>query len=198
MTAEDRPAFRRPTLHHVNLKTSHLDAMIDWYARVIGAEVQFRNAGAAWMTNDAANHRIAFLAVPGLSDDPDKTRHNGMHHCAFEFASFDELMDHFARLRQAGIEPAMCLDHGMTISLYYRDPEGNFLELQADVFSDWDASGEYMRVSPEFAENPIGVFFDPGRVYDAFKAGAELRTLERSIRAGDYLPETTPSLGLPG
>jgi catechol-2,3-dioxygenase len=190
--------FKRPSLHHVNLKTSRLDEMIKWYALVVGAEVQFRNNVAAWTANDEANHRIAFLAVPGLSDDADKVRHNGMHHCAFEFDSFDDLMVNFARLRKAGIEPAFCLDHGMTISLYYKDPEGNFVELQCDTFSDWKRSTEYMRASPEFAENPIGVFFDPARVYDAFKSGAEFRDLERSIRAGDYIPNPVPGIGLPG
>ena len=53
----------RPSLHHVTMKTSHLDEMIKWYALVLGTEVQFRNETAAWTTNDEANHRIAFLAV---------------------------------------------------------------------------------------------------------------------------------------
>ena len=106
-----------PKLHHVTMKTSHLDQMIDWYGKVIGAKVQFRDKGAAWTTNDAANHRIAFLAVPGLSDDPQKISHNGMHHTAFEYDSFDDLMESFDRLRKEGIEPAFCLDHEITISL---------------------------------------------------------------------------------
>lgn len=55
----------RPKLHHVTLKTSRLDEMISWYGAVIGAQVQFRDGTAAWTTNDEANHRIAFLAVPG-------------------------------------------------------------------------------------------------------------------------------------
>ena len=190
--------FRPPTLHHINLKTSRLNEMIKWYSLVVGAEVQFRNDVGAWTTNDQANHRIAFLAVPGLSDDADKVRHNGMHHCAFEFDSFDDLMNHFDRLRAAGIEPAFCLDHGLTISLYYKDPESNFVELQSDVFRDWKLSTEYMRTSRAFSENPMGVFFDPARVYESVKSGTEFRALERSIRAGDYAPNPVPSsTGLP-
>jgi catechol 2,3-dioxygenase len=187
----------KPKLHHVTIKTSRLDEMIAWYALVVGAEVQFRDQGAAWMTNDAANHRIAFLAVPGLSDDAQKTNHNGMHHCAFEYDSFAELMASFDRLRKAGLEPAFCLDHGLTISLYYKDPEGNFVELQSDNFSDWRLSGEFIRTSTDFATNPIGTFFDPARVYEQFQAGAEFETLQRSIRAGAYVPDTIPGLGLP-
>ena len=187
----------RPKLHHVTFKTSRLDEMIAWYEAVIGAKVQFRDHNAAWTTNDAANHRIAFLAVPGLSDDAQKIKHNGMHHCAFEYESFDDLMASFDRLRKAGIEPAFCLDHGMTISLYYRDPEGNFVELQSDVFGDWAKSSDFMRTSPDFAANPIGTFFDPARVYEALKSGADLKTLQKSMRAGGYVPDQLPDIGLP-
>lgn len=174
----------KPTLHHVTIKTSCLDEMIKWYEFVLGAEVQFRDAGAAWMTNDAANHRVAFLSVAGLSDDADKIRHNGMHHLAFEYDGFADLMSSYDRMRKGGVEPAFCLDHGLTISLYYRDPEGNFVELQSDNFSDWKLSGEFMRTSPDFAANPIGTFFDPAKVYDEFRSGADFRLFRSPFGVG--------------
>jgi catechol-2,3-dioxygenase len=188
----------RPSLHHVNIKTSRLDEMIKWYGLVVGTQEQFRFETGAWTTNDGANHRIAFLAVPGLSDDADKVRHNGMHHCAFEYGSFAELMSTYDRLRQSGVEPAFSLDHGMTMSLYYKDPDGNFVELQSDNFSDWKLSGEYMRRSPQFAANPIGVLFDPARVYETFKSGTDFETLEKAVYAGAFLPDPIPNIGLPG
>ena len=187
----------RPKLHHVTFKTTRLDEMIAWYETVIGTKVQFRDHSAAWTTNDEANHRIAFLAVPGLSDDEQKTRHNGMYHCAFEYDSFDDLMASFDRLRKASIQPAFCLDHGTTISLYYKDPEGNFVELQSDVFGDWAKSSDFMRTSLDFAANPIGTFFDPARVYEALKSGADFKTLQKSIRTGAYRPDKLPNIGLP-
>ncbi len=187
----------KPKLHHVTIKTSRLDDMIRWYALVIGAQVNFRDQVAAWMTNDAANHRIAFLAVPGLGDDADKTQHNGMHHCAFEYDRFADLMSSFDRMRKAGVEPAFCLDHGLTISLYYKDPEGNFVELQSDNFGDWKLSSEFMRTSADFAANPIGTFFDPARVYEKFKSGADFKTLQKTIREGAYVPDPIPNIGLP-
>ena len=187
----------KPTLHHVTIKTSRLDQMIAWYTLVIGADIQFRDGTACWMTNDAANHRIAFLAVPGLGDDADKTRHNGMHHCAFEYGSFADLMASYDRMRNAGVEPAFCLDHGLTISLYYKDLEGNYVELQSDNFSDWKQSSEWMRTSPDFAANPIGTFFDPARVYDDFQSGMDFKKLQKAVRAGAYLPDPIPNIGLP-
>jgi hypothetical protein len=70
----------------------------------------------------------------------------------------------------------------MTISLYYKDPEGNFVELQSDSFSDWTLSSEWMRTSVDFAQNPIGTFFDPARVYDAFKSGIDFKALQQTTR----------------
>jgi catechol 2,3-dioxygenase len=188
----------KPKLHHVTLKTTRLDEMIAWYALVTGAHVNFKDDTAVWTSNDEANHRIAFLAVPGLKNDPQKIFHNGMHHCAFEYDSFADLMASYDRMRKEGIEPAFCLDHGLTISLYYRDPEGNFVELQCDSFSGWKLSTEWMRTLPDFARDPIGTFFDPAKVFDAFTAGADFESLHKSMRGGGYLPaDKLPDIGLP-
>ena len=187
----------RPVFHHVTIKTSRLQQMVDWYRTVIGAEVTFQDANNAWTTNDEANHRVAFLSVPGLGDDPDKTRHNGMHHSAFEYAGFADLMESYHRLKGDGILPAFCLDHGLTISIYYKDPEGNFVELQSDNFGDWKASSHFMRTSEDFRSNPIGTFFDPEKVWRAHGEGRPFSTLQPAIRSGEFLPDAIPDIGLP-
>ena len=190
-------AVLKPKLHHVTLKTTRLQEMIDWYKMLIGGEVTYMDPRNAWMTNDDANHRIAFLVAPGLSDDAAKTSHNGMHHSAFEYDSFDDLMTSYKRLKDEGLEPAFSLEHGLTTSLYYRDPEGNFVELQSDAFGDWALSTEFMRTSPSFASNPIGYFFDAERVYQAHLAGTEFSVLQAAIRREEYLPAKVPEMGLP-
>ena len=88
----------RPTLHHMTFKTTQLQEMIDWLSKVVGVDVKFQFPGGAFTANDRANHRIAFLAVPGLNDDADKVAHAGLHHTAFEYDSFDDLMSSYARL----------------------------------------------------------------------------------------------------
>lgn len=187
----------KPAFHHVTFKTSRLAEMVAWYGVVVGARPTFQDANNAWTTNDEANHRVAFLSAPGLGDDPDKRSHNGIHHSAFEYESFADLMSSYARLREEGIQPAFSLDHGMTISIYYKDPEGNFVELQCDSYGDWRQSSEWMRSSPDFASNPIGTFFDPERVYQAHKSGQGFDELHVAMRRGDYQPAGTPDLGLP-
>jgi len=188
----DTAAVIHPKFHHFNLKTTRLQEMIEWYGTLVGAEVLFRDDQGAWLSNDAANHRIALLAFPGFLDDPDKGTRTGMHHSAFEYGSFDELNGSYVRLRDAGIEPAMCLDHGMTLSYYYEDPDQNFVELQCDTFGDWARSSEYIRTSEVFHANPIGVFVDPARVAEAVAAGSSFRDIHERAMAGEFAPEQAP------
>ncbi len=141
----ENTAVIAPRFHHVNLKTTRLDELIRFYRTLVGAEVVFRDETGAWLSNDAANHRIALLAFPNFADDPEKDTRTGMHHSAFEYASFDDLNASYERLKEAGITPALCLDHGMTLSYYYADPDGNHVELQVDCFGDWRRSKEWMR-----------------------------------------------------
>jgi catechol 2,3-dioxygenase-like lactoylglutathione lyase family enzyme len=107
-----------PTFHHVTLKTTRLREMIDFYVTLVGAEVIHQDRVGAWLTNDRANHRIALLASPVLNGGADKERHTGLHHIAYEYAGLAELNAAYLRLREAGIEPAFCLDHRMTLSYY--------------------------------------------------------------------------------
>jgi catechol 2,3-dioxygenase len=192
------PRVVAPLLHHVNLKTVRLGEMIEWYGIVLDMAPNHVCETGAWLTNDAANHRLALLAVPGLADDTDKLVHTGMHHIGFEYPSMDDLLDTYERLKQGGIVPHGCLDHGMTTSLYYVDPDGNSLELQCDNFAgDWARSTEFVRSAPEFAANPIGTQIDPDQLCAARRAGMSADEIHRRAYAGEYTPATPLDLRLP-
>ena len=51
----DTAALIHPKFHHVNLKTTRLQEMIDFYRTLAGAEVIHQFEGGAWLSNDAAN-----------------------------------------------------------------------------------------------------------------------------------------------
>ena len=190
-------SISRPALHHVTMKTTRMDEMVAWYANVVGMRANHHDPNGAWLTNDDANHRVALLAVSGLCDDADKVAHTGMHHLAFEYDEIGGLLGTYERLREQGIIPHACLDHGLTTSLYYMDPDGNSVELQADNFGDWASSTEWMRTAPEFKENPIGVNTDPEPLWQAWQAGADGPELHRRSFAGEFDPGTPLDLRLP-
>jgi hypothetical protein len=106
-------------------------------------------------------------------------------------------MASYSRLKKQGIEPQFCLNHGLTTSLYYSDPNQNMVELQVDNFGDWAASAEWMRTSEEFRRDPIGSFFDPDLVLAAYQKGTSFVQLQHDTRAGKYPPKKPPQLNLP-
>lgn len=194
----DEQRTRRPALHHVNLKTTRLQELIDWYGTVLGTAPNYEFPGGAWLTNDAANHRLALIALPGLVDDPDRLIHTGMHHTAFEYETLDDLLATYVRLKAEGIEPGGCLDHGLTLSFYYHDPDGNSLELQIDNFDDWAASTEFLRTDERFQANPIGEPLDPAALVEARRAGMTPQEIHEKAYAGGFPPTGTVDLRLPG
>jgi hypothetical protein len=83
------------------------------------------------------------------------------------------------------ILPLAPVRHGITLSLYYADPDGNSMEFQVDVL-DVEAANAFMN-GPEFAANPVGDTFDPEVVLAAIKAGQPLVPLV--LRADQSAPE---------
>lgn len=186
--ATSETTVKNPVLHHINLKTPRLQEMIDWYGIVIGTKPMYQFKGGAWLTNDTANHRLALVTSPRVTNDPDQLIHAGMHHSAFEYESLDDLLATFERLEALGIKPHLMLDHGLTTSFYYVDPDGNSVELQSDNFGDWAASSEFIRTSPAFAANPIGTPVDPRKMLEARRAGASAKEVQTRAYAGEFPP----------
>lgn len=195
--ASEGTTIIRPMLHHFNLKTTRLQEMIEWYAIVVGMKATYQFPGGAWLTNDEANHRLALLTSPQLSEDPDKLMHTGMHHSAFEYPTMGALLDTYSRLKTLGIEPHACLDHGMTTSFYYEDPDRNSVELQSDNFGNWQESSEWMRTSSQFASDPIGMPVDPAQIVSAHHAGASFAELHQRAYAGEFQPSGPLDLHVP-
>jgi catechol 2,3-dioxygenase len=185
-----------PTLHHVNLKTPRLREMIDWYALVVGMRPTYAFPGGAWLSNDAANHRLALLSTPLVRDDPEKLVHAGIHHTAFEYETLDELLGTYVRLKDHVVLPHAVLDHGMTLSFYYLDPDGNSVELQVDHFGDWARSTEFMH-GEHFARDPIGTYVDPEQLVAARRAGAGAVELHRRAYDGEFAPAEPQDLRVP-
>ena len=194
----EKNAVISPTLHHFGVLTAHLEEMMNWYARVLGMTTNFQSiaAGIAFVSNDRAHHRVALFSWPDLIDDPDKRPHAKLQHVAFEYTTIDDLLNTWERLKGLSIEPVLAADHGMTTAFYYRDPDGNSVELFVDNFGDWDKSTEYLRTSAELHENPMGAYIDPEQLMAARKAGASFADLHRRAYAGEFPPSRPMNLSV--
>lgn len=148
---------------HVVYRTHRFQDMLDWYKTVFGAEVQHQDPALAFLTYDDEHHRMAFANLDVLrTDDTDIDKRGlvGVDHVAYTYASVDDLLDNYEHLKAHGITPYWCVHHGITVSMYYRDPDGNQMEFQVDCFGSKDESVGYM-TGPDFAANPVGVEYDP-------------------------------------
>jgi catechol 2,3-dioxygenase-like lactoylglutathione lyase family enzyme len=161
---------------HVVLRTARYDAVIAWYATVLQARVAFRNDFIAFLTYDDEHHRVAVLNAPGSPAADEAAA--GVHHIAYTYAGLGELLATYRRLKASGIEPARCINHGPTTSMYYRDPDGLRVELQIDNFATMAEAHAYL-TGPDFAENPIGVLFDPEQLIRDYEAGLPFGALVR-------------------
>jgi len=173
-TAAARGRVAPVTFAHIVLRTGHKEAMVEWYRTVLEAEVALANPLLTFLTFDDEHHRIAILGMPGLA--PATQPAAGLEHFAFTYASLGDLFATYKRLRAAGILPYWCINHGPNLSFYYRDPDGNQIELQIDVFESAEAVNAWYQTS-DFATNPIGVKFDADDLIGRFERGEPLHTL---------------------
>ena len=159
---------------HVVYRTRRFDEMIRWYQDVFDAEVQFQNAALAFLTYDDEHHRFALANLdafdPEGKDDGARSQ-VGVDHVAYTYPEVGDLVDQYERLREVGVKPYWCVHHGLTLSMYYRDPDGNQMEFQVDCFKPADARAFIQ--GDVFAQNPVGVPFDPDALAKAFRAGED-------------------------
>lgn len=172
----------RPTkLAHFVLRSSRYEEVVAWYKFVLGARAAFENDLLSFLTYDEEHHRVAILNVPDLGEQPEAAA--GVHHVAFTYASLRDLLAQYERIRDAGIRPVFVINHGPTTSLYYADPDGNQVEFQVENYDSVEESTQFF-YSEEFAENPIGVEFDPEDLITRLRAGESETELKRRPRVG--------------
>jgi catechol-2,3-dioxygenase len=147
---------------HVVYRTRRFDEMLAWYKPVFGARVQYQDPVLAFLTYDDEHHRFALANMDVLDPTgggPDDRGPIGVDHVAYTYASLTDLFEHYAALKANQITPYWGIHHGITVSMYYGDPDGNQMEFQVDCFADSEEANAFMYRS--FAVNPVGVEFDP-------------------------------------
>lgn len=152
------------TLAHAVLRTTteNYTKMVEFYIRLLGASVVRDTGNLAFLRYDEEHHRIAILASPE-SQPKSKTQVTvEVDHIAFTYGSLTALAQTYRSLRYGPepLRPIWSVNHGPTTSLYYRDPDGNKIELQVDNFDSIEETDAFMR-GPLFSMNPIGTDLDP-------------------------------------
>ena len=180
LTNGNDPAVRPTKFAHVVYRTRRFEQMLDWYKTVFGAQVQYQDPALAFLTYDDEHHRFAIANMAVLKPDGDELERRGdigVDHVAYTYSTIGDLLENYSRLKGLGIAPYWTVHHGISVSMYYADPDGNQMEFQVDCLSHGEA-GAYMATA--FAANPVGVEFDPDEWLARSRAGTpDAELLER-------------------
>ncbi len=130
-------------LNHAVLWVRDTDVAVDFYRRVFGFEVVGTEMGGRAVFLRAAggdnHHDLGLFAVGTAAPSPPRGS-VGLYHLAWEVPTIDDLA---AAARVLSEEGALggASDHGVSKSLYGRDPDGNEFEIMWRV--PREAWGEY-------------------------------------------------------
>ena len=118
---------------HAVLKVRDLERSEAFYRDVLGLQVCGRMEDRmVFFTAGESHHDLAIASVgrDAPAADPNAV---GLAHIAFRIGdSFEQLQEAATTLRSKGVEIERSADHRASLSIYFRDPDGNQIEFYVD------------------------------------------------------------------
>jgi catechol 2,3-dioxygenase len=142
---------------HLVLNVTDVARSTAFYRDVVGFQVsRYRPDGSgAFLTCGIVHHNLALFKAPADAQ-PAQRGQIGLNHFAFKVESYTALQEAHKRLIEANATIDHIVDHGMTRSVYFLDPDGIEMELFCDTF-DTEAEGlAFMKATPGQAK-PIDI-----------------------------------------
>jgi catechol-2,3-dioxygenase len=118
---------------HLGIYVTDIARMEDFYTRLLGFTATDRgDLGAVqllFLSRDPKEHHQIVL----VSGRPGELRFNPINQISFRMAEFAGLREMHRRLGDEGVAEMSPVSHGNALSIYFRDPEGNRIELFVDT-----------------------------------------------------------------
>lgn len=142
---------RPKRIGHVVLNVRDLAVSERFYTEVLGFQVSLKRGNGTFLTCGKIHHDLALFQAP---EDAAPAGDLGLNHIAVQIEDLDELKEVYRRLKSCGARIDHLTDHGMTKSVYFRDPDGNRIE--------------YFFNTTETAEEGLAMMKAPSRVLTEF------------------------------
>jgi len=123
-------------LGHIVLKVRDAQQAKDFYTRVLGLQVAYedRQRGMVFLSFGTEHHELALFQL--ATGEPPEAAQPGVHHMAWQLGSFAELQAAHRELVELGIPVEATVEHNVTRSVYFFDPDGNRVELYCDMVAN--------------------------------------------------------------
>ena len=128
--------IRLDGIGHVLLRVIDVEAARKFYTTILGLKVVEEDPehGGIFMALEGTGHTVDLFPCK----DPDVVRgqtpgERGVAHVAFKVSSDTALQDAYHTLQEHGVEIARTIDHVSQKSIYFRDPDGNLLEIYYEL-----------------------------------------------------------------
>jgi len=124
------PAVR---IGHVHLKVADLERALKFYRDILGFEVMQRlGDGAVFLSAGGYHHHIALNTWESRGGSPPPLGTTGLYHTAIVYPTRAALAAALRRVLSARLPLEGAADHGVSQSIYLRDPDNNGVELYWD------------------------------------------------------------------
>lgn len=148
-----REGFFSPRrLGHANLFVGDYVRASAFYQSVVGFREVYRQPDnmASFVSNGNTYHDLGLTDI--RSGYAAKDQKPGLWHFAFELETEVELVGGYRRALAGGVKFAFMQDHDVAHSVYHHDPDGNLVEIYADVMKDWRSNrhGIIIKTKPEY------------------------------------------------
>lgn len=177
----------RAAFSHVGIHVHDLPGMEDFYTRFMGLVVTDRGPldtslgmlDFVFLSRDPREHHQLVLA----SGRPEKTPFNVLNQISFRLESLADLRTMHGRLKDFPVSDVIPINHGNALSVYFRDPEGNRIELLIDT--PW-YTNQPLRIPFDFAESDTAIMRwaeETAKALPGFRPVGEWRR-EMEVRLG--------------
>ncbi|MFD4351592.1 VOC family protein [Nocardia sp. NPDC058518] len=129
---------------HVVVKMRDLEAAKRFYGGILGMTISSESDIAIFFRFADYHHDIGVFKVPEDAGSPQDGQ-VGLLHFALVVDSQESLVRMHEHLQAEGVTIEAMFDHGMTRSLYVKDPDGNAIEIYCEVPEyDWRTNDDFV------------------------------------------------------
>lgn len=126
--------IRPERIAHVVIKVRDLERSRKFYSEVLGLQLmkelpQFKISFLA--SNGRDHHEIGLIEVGADAPSP-RPNAVGLAHFAFRLENEERLRAAYRELKAREVPISFTVNHGITKSIYFRDPDNNELEVYCD------------------------------------------------------------------